>query len=53
MKHKLDWSEARLTALWKGEALDRPCMAVRAPSGKRVPGPGEPETAEQKWLDPE
>lgn len=55
MKYKPDWLEAeeRLTALWRGQALDRPCMAVRAPSGRNVPGPGEPQTAEQKWLDPD
>ena len=55
MRYKPDWPEAeeRLTALWREETLDRPCMAVRAPSGNSVPGPGEPQTAEQKWLDPE
>lgn len=55
MKYKADWPEARqrLTALWEGEVLDRPCVAVRAPSGRRAAGPGAPATAEQKWVDPD
>lgn len=54
MKYKPDWDRARerLTALWEGRCLDRPCMAVRAPSGRNVAGPPAPEPAERKWLDP-
>ena len=54
MKYKSDWDEAQkhLTALWHGEIIDRPCIAVRAPGGNNVPRP-RPESAEQKWVDPE
>lgn len=55
MKHKPDWPEAqkRLTALWNHDILDRPCIAVTAPSGRKVdpvPVPAEPR---KKWLDPD
>lgn len=55
MKYKPNWSEAkeRLTALWEGRRLDRPCIAVSAPSGKDVKWPSPPRTLEQKWLDPD
>lgn len=54
MKYKSDWPEAaeRLTALWHGRCLDRPCISVIAPSRKRVQGPPPPEKAENRWLDP-
>lgn len=54
MRYKPDWPEARerLTALWEGRCMDRPCIAVRAPSGTKATVP-EPETPEQKWLDPD
>ncbi len=55
MKYKPDWPEARqrLCALWEGRVLDRPCMAVRAPSGRNITPPGEPATVEDRWLDPD
>jgi hypothetical protein len=55
MKYKPDWPDARerLTALWEGRPLDRPCMSVLAPSGKKWPRPPRPADPEQKWLDPE
>jgi len=49
-----DWPAARdrLTALWRGERLDRPCMAVTAPA-ERPPDPvPPPPSAEARWLDP-
>lgn len=55
MKYKPDWPAARqrLCALWEGEMLDRPCLAVNAPSGARVPAPPVPDDLEARWLDPE
>ncbi len=55
MKYKPDWPEAqrRLSALWHGERLDRPCLAVMTPqpvaSPTLVP---EPADEEARWLDP-
>jgi len=53
MKWKPDWPEAaeRLTALWRGEPLDRACIAIRAPRDGGVPPPAP--TAEARWLDPD
>ncbi len=53
MKYKPDWDEAkaRLTALWNGEPLDRACLSITAPSGKKVPAPA-PRDAEARWMDP-
>ena len=56
MKYKSDWPEAqrRLTALWNGERLDRPCMSIMAPQPSEdaaiVP---EPADDEARWLDPD
>ncbi len=55
MKHKTDWPEAqrRLTALWQGERLDRPCISVLAPCPCNQPTPvPEPADNEARWLDP-
>lgn len=54
MLYKTDWPEARerWTALWEGRYLKRPCITVMAPNGVKRPYP-QPETGEQKWLDPE
>ena len=54
MKFKADWDEAkaRLTALWDGKTLDRACLSVPAPSGKKVSAPA-PRDAESRWLDPD
>jgi len=54
MKFKPDWEEAeeRLTALWNGSPLDRPCIAVTAPSGKNVIPPPPPPSDEFRWMDP-
>ncbi len=54
MKYKPDWDEAaaRYSALWEGRILDRPCIAVTAPSGASVPHPPLPTDPEAKWLDP-
>jgi hypothetical protein len=55
MKYRPDWAEARrrLTALWQGERLDRPCMAVLAPQSVENPTPvPEPADDEARWLDP-
>jgi len=54
MKHKPDWPDAqkRLTALWHGEMLDRPCIAVKAPLSKPgVTPPPAPVDNEARWLD--
>jgi len=56
MKCKADWPEAerRLSALWYGETLDRPCIAIRAPqpAAETIAVP-EPRDDEARWLDPE
>jgi hypothetical protein len=54
MKYKPDWPDAqkRLTALWNHEVLDRPCIAVTAPSGRKLPPAPPPAGPRQKWLDP-
>jgi hypothetical protein len=53
MKHHPHWPDAqrRLTALWHGERLDRPCIAVMAPRPSPPPLP-EPPNDEARWLDP-
>ena len=55
MMYKPDWPEARtrLSALWEGHALDRPCMAVLAPSGRDVTQPDPPAAPEGRWLNPD
>lgn len=55
MRANENWPEARdrLTALWKGERLDRPCLCVTAPSGVKAPIPPAPPDPERRWLDPE
>jgi len=55
MKYKPDWAEAqqRLSALWQGKILDRPCLAVMAPNGKTGAWPAPPATDEDRWLNPE
>lgn len=54
MRYKTDWPEARdrLSALWRGDPLDRPCLAVTAPAGAAMPWPVVPTDPEQRWLDP-
>jgi hypothetical protein len=55
MDYKEDWPEARrrLSALWRGERLDRPCIAVHAPRPVTRPTPvPEPADDEARWLDP-
>jgi len=55
MKYKPDWPEAkrRLTALWHGERLDRPCIAIRAPRDAAEPiHAPEPADEEARWMDP-
>lgn len=55
MKYKADWPEAqrRLTALWRRERLDRPCMSVLAPQTVATPTPvPSPVDNEARWLDP-
>lgn len=55
MKYKADWPAARqrLTALWQGERLDRPCIAVRASQPVANPTPVPPAADDEaQWLDP-
>jgi hypothetical protein len=55
VKYKPDWPEARrrLTALWRHERLDRPCIAVTAPLPGDPPPPlPAPADEEARWLDP-
>ena len=55
MKYKADWPEARrrLTALWHGERLERPCIAVTAPQAVAAPTlVPTPDDDEARWLDP-
>jgi hypothetical protein len=56
MKYKADWPEAqkRLTALWHGEMLDRPCISLKTPQPVDHPTPVPPPAShEARWLDPE
>ncbi|MHB9130086.1 MAG: uroporphyrinogen decarboxylase/cobalamine-independent methonine synthase family protein [Armatimonadota bacterium] len=54
MKYKPDWPQAkeRLTALWEGQPLDRPCITVTAPRPSAQPWPPTP-SPEAQWLDPD
>lgn len=54
MKYKPDWPQARerLTALWNHGHVDRPCIAVTAPNGKKWEWPVL-RKVEDKWLDPD
>jgi hypothetical protein len=55
MRYKADWPEAqrRLSALWYGERLDRPCIAVTAPHAVESPTPvPTPADDEARWLEP-
>ena len=54
MKFKPDWEQAkeRLTALWRGQLRNGPCMSVHAPSGKGAPYPPEPAGVEDRWINP-
>ncbi|HOX08903.1 MAG TPA: hypothetical protein PK280_21085 [Planctomycetota bacterium] len=54
MRANDNWPEARerLTALWRGQQLDRPCIGVTAPSGDAQPRLVPPEDPEAFWLDP-
>ena len=52
--YKADWAEAerRLTALWQGERLERPCVSVIAPQRCEKPTPlPTVEKCEDIWLD--
>ena len=53
MKYKPDWPEAqeRLAALWEGRCIERLCIAVTEPNGRKLKYP-KPISDEQKWLDP-
>jgi hypothetical protein len=55
VKYKDEWpaAEKRLSALWHGEMLERPCIAVRAPRESSHPAPPPPADDEARWLDPE
>ncbi len=55
MNYKDNWPDTkrRLTALWHGERLDRPCVAVMAPRAVENPTPvPEPANDEARWMDP-
>ena len=54
VQYKKDLPDAleRLSALWEGRCMERPCIAVTAPQEKQVPKPSLPTSAEMKWLDP-
>ena len=49
MRAHENWPEARdlLTALWRGERLDRPCIGVTAPSGKAAAWLSPPDNPEE------
>lgn len=55
MKYKPNWDDTqeRLTALWQGRALGRPCLAVTAPSGRAPQTPPLPPDPEARWMDPD
>lgn len=57
MEFKSDWPEAaqRLSDLWNGRPLDRPCIAVTAPydRGFMPKDPAREYTPEEKWLAPD
>ena len=54
MSFKENWPQAkeRLLAYWDMAIIDRPCIAVTAPSGKPAASV-TPRDAKQKWTDPE
>ena len=54
MRYREGWEETaeHWAALWRGEALDRPCLCVTAPRPAGAPGPPAPRTPEEQWLDP-
>ncbi len=55
MRYKDNWNDAkrRLTALWHGERLERPCLSVCAPQAVDHPtAVPEPADDEARWLDP-
>jgi len=56
MKYKADWPDAqrRLTALWRDERTDRPCISIQAPQPIENPTPvPNPANDEAYWLDPD
>ena len=49
-----DETKRRLTALWNGERLERPCISITAPMRVDDPTPEPvPPDDEARWLDPE
>lgn len=55
LSFKPDWPRARerLTAFWERSAVDRPCIAVKAPQAARRSPPPEPDALQALWLDPD
>jgi len=55
MKFKPDWDDARerLSALWEGRALGRPCISATAPNGRAAEHPPAPADPQRRRLDPE
>ena len=55
MHYKPDWegAEARWTALWRGEPLDRPCLVLTGPATSDVPCPPPPADPRDRYLDPD
>jgi len=56
--YKDDWAEAQqiLSAWWNGENLPRPVIQVTAPRSEPhhdVPAPPEPNSLEERWLNPD
>lgn len=54
MQYKPNWPEAQehFMALWNHKFIERPCLAVKAPNGRRRPFP-KPKTDSDRWLDPD
>ena len=55
MLHKPDFEELvpRMKAWWRGEILDRACIAVRAPNGKKRRELPEPASLRERWTNQE
>ena len=55
LRCKPDWprAAARWIAFWDRQATDRPCLDVKAPSGRDVAPVPAPENLEERWTDAE
>ena len=54
LKYRPDWPRVRdrLTALWAGCNIDRPCIDIRTPKQSGFPWPARPADLEDLYFDP-